>query len=642
MQIHELNNYAGQLGAGSYVAVDNGSDTGKVSTAQILAPTETEIAALDAALNARIDNIIAGGAAPSEAEVTDARLGADGKVYPSLGAAIRTQVEFINNNVKAVFPVSLFLNKGEYAITDIKNVKKSITSTSKWQSDTYCIFNDIPVVEGQIIRIHVDNRSINGDPTSQYGTYIFKDANDATVGSQRYIYYNTGVDNVTGMCDVFYTVPAGAVTLNVTIYGISNYAPTVGDLCYINGACVFVGEPVITDVKRLFEKINLNTEWVRGAYYTGGVFYSNNIWRVATADKVDAPVSFIVDVKSGFRYGVMRYQQDGTYISDTGWLTGKHTIFEGEKITITIAKVSENNMIYADINEFLDALIFYPVADVSSSSQFYYYGERIETKKHPIVISPLGLTRVAPSTPSLTAQGGAIYNGKLVQAYNNDFIQIYDIATDTLEDSLAITCDHGDCVSFSNEFYNAGDDFPLAYFTADTTPAKVYVNRINNGAATLIRTLIFPASAGYYGGHALDADKNILYIIGYSENAYRSDANDNHMIVTAWDLNNLTAVTGGYTPELIKSFTLPFIYCCQDQTFYNGKIFILSSYLASESPSKIVVVDPYKERITNELTQLISGIVNNEDEVITFMEDSNGTAQMVVGNHSSYYQLSFE
>ena len=93
MQIHELNDFTGILGPGSFVAVDNGVDTGKVSTEQIIADTKEEISKLDSFLNARIDNIIAGGAAPSEAEIVDARLGADGIVYPSLGDAIRDQIE---------------------------------------------------------------------------------------------------------------------------------------------------------------------------------------------------------------------------------------------------------------------------------------------------------------------------------------------------------------------------------------------------------------------------------------------------------------------------------------------------------------------------------------------------------------------
>lgn len=95
MEIHELNTFSGTLGASDYFATDNGNDTSKVSAADMFAP-----------LNARIDNIIAGGTAPSEAEVTDARLGATdlgGVQYASLGAAVRGQAEAlfdIDNNTK--------------------------------------------------------------------------------------------------------------------------------------------------------------------------------------------------------------------------------------------------------------------------------------------------------------------------------------------------------------------------------------------------------------------------------------------------------------------------------------------------------------------------------------------------------------
>ena len=87
MQIHELNNFTGTLGSGAYLAIDDGTDTGKISSQGLLAATE-----------ARIDNIIAG-PAPSAEEIVDARLGADGVTYPSLGDAIRDQF----TDVKAEF-----------------------------------------------------------------------------------------------------------------------------------------------------------------------------------------------------------------------------------------------------------------------------------------------------------------------------------------------------------------------------------------------------------------------------------------------------------------------------------------------------------------------------------------------------------
>ena len=91
MEIHELNTFSGTLGSSDYFATDNGSDTSKVSAEQMLSP-----------LNDRIDNIIAGGDAPSAAEVTDARLGAvilGSTQYTSLGNAVRGQVTDLYNDI---------------------------------------------------------------------------------------------------------------------------------------------------------------------------------------------------------------------------------------------------------------------------------------------------------------------------------------------------------------------------------------------------------------------------------------------------------------------------------------------------------------------------------------------------------------
>ena len=91
MEIHELNTFGGTPGASDYLAIDNGSDTSKISADDLFGP-----------LNDRIDNIIAGGDAPSAAEVTDARLGASilGSVqYSSLGAAIRGQATALYDDI---------------------------------------------------------------------------------------------------------------------------------------------------------------------------------------------------------------------------------------------------------------------------------------------------------------------------------------------------------------------------------------------------------------------------------------------------------------------------------------------------------------------------------------------------------------
>lgn len=130
MQIHELNTYDGNLDGGAFLAVDNGSDTGKISVTGLTDP-----------LNDRIDNIIAGGAAPSAAEVTDARLGADGVVYPSLGDAIRTQDENLNNEILSNIAgrYSFILYENKY----IRASDGSMQTLQDWSATDYIEVNGV-------------------------------------------------------------------------------------------------------------------------------------------------------------------------------------------------------------------------------------------------------------------------------------------------------------------------------------------------------------------------------------------------------------------------------------------------------------------------------------------------------------------
>ena len=147
MQIHELNNFTGELGASAYMLVDDGVDTGKISTQNLLADTNAEINALDTSLNARIDNIIAGGAAPSEAEIIDARRGADGVNYASLGTAIRSQFSNVEDNFNNIYSEKNEINSvtgWKYSISD-NHLTKDINSSGYWKTmlaPVSCIFID--------------------------------------------------------------------------------------------------------------------------------------------------------------------------------------------------------------------------------------------------------------------------------------------------------------------------------------------------------------------------------------------------------------------------------------------------------------------------------------------------------------------
>lgn len=173
MQIHELNNFTGTLGAGSYVAIDDGNDTGKVSTQQILANTE-----------ARIDNIIAG-EAPSAAEVTDARYGADGVTYTSLGTAIRTQF----TDVKSALTKSGVTTSVDISDADAGWIRTngSLVTQEDWYHKTFS------VKKGDTIRLYSAGYSTN---VSMIGVFINDTYfNKVTSTDANYKWYEYTFDN---------------------------------------------------------------------------------------------------------------------------------------------------------------------------------------------------------------------------------------------------------------------------------------------------------------------------------------------------------------------------------------------------------------------------------------------------------------
>lgn len=154
MQIHELNNYTGDLDSGAYLAVDNGSDTGKVSTTELFEDTNEAVSQLDTSLNARIDNIIAGGEAPSASEIVDARRGANGVDYASLGTAIRTQFTDLKSETNELLDTSTTTETINGTPTMAQGYIAPNGSTSS--SSSYTHTNKIAVNKGDVIKILVN------------------------------------------------------------------------------------------------------------------------------------------------------------------------------------------------------------------------------------------------------------------------------------------------------------------------------------------------------------------------------------------------------------------------------------------------------------------------------------------------------
>lgn len=250
-------------------------------------------------------------------------------------------------------------------------------------------------------------------------------------------------------------------------------------------------------------------------------------------------------------------------------------------------------------------------------------------------------TRSAYCTASVSAtQGFDIFNGVIFQfrtptSSGNVMATINAQTQSVINNSIAASSDHGDSATFSNEYYDSSDDYPLLYVTADTNPAKVYINRVTTTTSQLIKTLSFPLDkAGYYAALALDADNGIAYMVGYSEQNYQTDGGGaNKTVISKWDLSELTEnQDGSFTPTFLSKIERPFIYVMQGQQFHDGMIWIASG--GSNYNGYVYAIDPS----TGNLLFTVDTTTTIEVEGIAFISDN----EMVVGHQGgAYYKFTF-
>lgn len=237
------------------------------------------------------------------------------------------------------------------------------------------------------------------------------------------------------------------------------------------------------------------------------------------------------------------------------------------------------------------------------------------------------------STQGLAVHDNVLFQFRASGTSVRNLVSLFDLTDkSTIISNMTINSEHGDSASFSNEYYANGDEFPLIYVTADTTPAKLYVDRVSRTEATLVKTLVFPSSAGYWGAGAFDFENNICYILAYKIQSYTS-ATNNATVVSKWDLSNLTDNGDGtYTPAFISQFECDFIYCMQGLEYHDGMIWVTSgnggqqSYVYAISPTDGSLLHTIDLNTTTEVegcaflsdTQVLVGFQRGSYRIYTF------------------------
>lgn len=346
MQIHELNNFAGALGSGAYLPIDDGTDTGKISSQGLLAATE-----------ARIDNIIAG-PAPSAEEIVDARLGADGVTYPSLGDAIRDQFTDVKSALSSAKGRLYDLDGLDIPEMELGGIAFA-SSTIAFQTSTKAVRtpqnNGIPVKIGDRIKLldtvnlkmkcAVKRDSDSKYDYSSYGTADYKVQHDGTLFIVVAYSDDRNVSIVNALATSVNILKAKAnVTLETKLFDM-----------FENG----------TFAESLLARGDLDSV----ALITNE---SSKIYRVSTPIKLVFDTTIRLTTSPDF--AMCLYELiSGTWTrrgSSTAWL-GAVDIQAGTVFTFSLRRATEDTSETADVSEFASALHISNIFDTPNYDDNY-------------------------------------------------------------------------------------------------------------------------------------------------------------------------------------------------------------------------------------------------------------------------------
>lgn len=271
-----------------------------------------------------------------------------------------------------------------------------------------------------------------------------------------------------------------------------------------------------------------------------------------------------------------------------------------------------------------------------------YDGEEVDlskgTKRNTLKISPKGTfpfvsTQSGGQKPSCFAE----YNGKLFVGCDGLFniLNLDDLSlVATIEDS---SLGHINNSEFTEEFFSSDDAYPLmleargaeSYNPTLGSDYSGYFNAIrfanDLSGLTIVRKYTIPtAISGFYtSGFSYDKENKTLWVLAYKRRSYSSEADNNCLVLTSWDLSNCTQnQNGDYIPAVKTRCELTFVRTLQDTTFCNGYIFAMAdSKNSGKIPSELYIVDTVKQTIRKTDISRISGL--GEMEAITNVYDES-------------------
>ena len=276
----------------------NGLDTSKADNSDLQSSIDT--------VNDRIDNIITS-PAPTEQEIIDARLGADGVTYPSLGDAIRDQVSDVKSDLSEVW--------GEVFLPDafITTIGTS-GARLKYDSGSFSMPSSGLYDVTALIDVE-DYKSFSLDysltPTAGYNTIVVGYFDSTTMLSANVVGYEE-----TSVKDKVYAIPTGTKYIALTC--VSGTHPTIS----FYDSCISQMRSDLASIdNELIQKDDyVTTTWSANARLdqSGGIV-SSSIYDVTNVIPVDNSEVYSLDYSLAISavYAVVGYFSSDTISSST-------------------------------------------------------------------------------------------------------------------------------------------------------------------------------------------------------------------------------------------------------------------------------------------------------------------------------------
>lgn len=370
MQIHELDNFKGEINEKAYLAVDNGTDTGKVSSDELLADVKSDVAQLDGSLNARIDNIVAGGTAPSTSEIVDARLGFDGRPYSSLGASIRGQANELSDEISGLSENGVFIDSVSWEHGGIDNAtgqNSNDGSTTRSRVNEYMLCSDY--------------KSISSTDTSQFVWIIYYNEDKTFVGAAQLRDGSTDISQAGYFFRLDYRRGLD-YTYNIKLYKYAEFKKNIDEIETSTESFEAVLQSLKTEPTVSWEQGTLSDSTGN----PGGNLQKN---RIRFSDFLEIPKknTLRLSARQGFIFQVYTWNADKIYQGVTENIsTYAHFYDEAAYIKVVMKKSSDENISPAEGANLSVNIIGVPINEETPTSANIpsYWGNAISETENSI------------------------------------------------------------------------------------------------------------------------------------------------------------------------------------------------------------------------------------------------------------------